>query len=105
MSFHVWNEAGQRIIAGRQPSSSGGAGGGPVVDLDRLDCIRRLEVEDEAIEPQLSQSHFRLESWCIVPVFCDGLSCAAHILTAFRQKLHLSRCSDFQSQISPAKVR
>jgi hypothetical protein len=51
MSFHVWSEAGERIVAGRQPSSSGGAGGGPVVDLDRLDRIRRLEVEDDATMP------------------------------------------------------
>jgi hypothetical protein len=51
------------------------------------------------------QSHFHLESWYVVPVFRNGLSCAEHILTAFRQKLHLSRCSDFQSQLSPAKVR
>jgi hypothetical protein len=54
MSFHVWSEAGERIVAGRQPSSSGSAGGGPVVDLDRLDRVLRLEVEDETIEPQLS---------------------------------------------------
>src|SRR3954454_3081349 len=28
-----------------------------------------------------------------------GISCAARILAAVRQKLHLSRCSDFQSQL------
>src|SRR3954471_14162735 len=50
------------------------------------------------------QSHLRLESRCVVPArsFRHGLSCAAYILAAFRQKLHLSRCSDFQSQLCKA---
>jgi hypothetical protein len=48
-----------------------------------------------------SQSHLRLESRCVVPARSSGhcFSCAARILAAFRQKLHLSRCSDFQSQL------
>ena len=37
----------------------------------------------------------------MVPAWSSGhcFSCAARILAAFRQKLHLSRCSDFQSQL------
>src|SRR3954447_14668797 len=48
------------------------------------------------------QSHLRLESRCVVPARSSGhcFSYAARILAAFRQKLHLSRCSDFQSQLS-----
>src|SRR4051794_15590049 len=47
------------------------------------------------------QSHLRLESRCVVPASGHCFSCAARILAAFRQKLHLSYCSDFQSQLSP----
>jgi hypothetical protein len=37
----------------------------------------------------------------VVPARSSGhcFSCAARILAAVRQKLHLSRCSDFQSQL------
>src|SRR4051794_20129438 len=37
------------------------------------------------------QSHLRLEGRCVVPAGSSrhGLSCAARILAAFRQKLHL----------------
>ena len=47
------------------------------------------------------QSHLRLGSRCVVPAWSSRhyLSCAAYILAAFRQKLHLSRCSDFLSQL------
>src|SRR5688572_27313580 len=53
------------------------------------------------------QSHLRLESRCVVPTWSSrhGLSCAARILAAFRQKLHLSRCSDFLSQLSRTWAR
>src|SRR3954447_4689381 len=48
------------------------------------------------------QSHLRLESRCVVPTWSSGhcFSCAARILAAFRQKLHLSRCSVFPSHLS-----
>jgi hypothetical protein len=35
----------------------------------------------------------------------SGLSCAARILAAFRQKLHLFRCAIFQSQLSVAELK
>jgi BsuBI/PstI restriction endonuclease domain len=52
-----------------------------------------------------SQGHLRLEGRCVVPTWssCHCCSCAARILAAFRQKLHLSRCSDFPSQLCPGE--
>jgi hypothetical protein len=54
-----------------------------------------------------SQSHLRFESRCMVPAWpsCHCFSCAARILAAFRQKLHLSCCPDFQSQLCPCRAR
>jgi hypothetical protein len=40
----------------------------------------------------------------VVPAWSYRLSWSPAILAVVRQKLHLSRCSDFQSQLSLARV-
>src|SRR5690242_9867839 len=73
----------------------------PLSDLIGVNVELLSQLGQRLLAPDGGQSHLRLESRCVVPARSSGhcFSCAARILAAFRQKLHLSRCSDFLSQL------
>src|SRR4051794_27926020 len=73
----------------------------PLGDLVGVNVELLCQLGQRLLALDGGQSHLRLESRCVVPTWssCHGFSCAVCILAAFRQKLHLSRCSDFPSQL------
>src|SRR5919107_3035551 len=73
----------------------------PLGDLVGVNVELLCQLGQRLVASDGGQSHLRLEGRCVVPAWssCHGFSCAARILAAFRQKLHLSRCSDFLSQL------
>src|SRR3954462_4668344 len=73
----------------------------PLGDLVGMNVELLCQLGQRLLALDGSQSHLRLECRCVVPARSSrhDFSCAARILAAFRQKLHLSRCSDFLSQL------
>src|SRR4051812_10171941 len=74
----------------------------PLGDLVGMNVELLRQLGQRLLALDGGQSHLRLESRCVVPTWSSGhcFSCAARILAAFRQKLHLSRCSVFPSHLT-----
>src|SRR5436190_778705 len=74
----------------------------PLRDLVGMNVELLCQLGQRLLALDGSQSHLRLEKLMRVSggTVSSGLSCAARMPAAFRQKLHLSRGPDFQSQLS-----
>jgi|tagenome__1003787_1003787.scaffolds.fasta_scaffold19088358_1 hypothetical protein len=99
-----------RLVQGAFAGRSWSAGRGQ--QLKPTGQRSRHEAQLETLGGQIgSICAVRVSSWScfgcktlpMIPARSSGhcSSCAACILAAFRQKLHLSRCSNFQSQLQP----
>src|SRR3954465_11637900 len=73
----------------------------PLGDLVRVNVELLSKLGQRLVALYGGQSHLRLEGRCVVPAWSFGhrLSWSPAILAVVRQKLHLSRCSDFLGQL------
>src|SRR5687768_12940071 len=77
----------------------------PLSDLVGMNVELLSQLGQRLVASDGGQSHLRLESRCVVPArsFGHRLSWSPAILAVVRQKLHLSRCPDFPSQLYPTR--